>query len=333
VEVQINNHEIQFQLENEKTVSEVVTSISNWTSERELVFCEVHIDGDQYLVDDIPDLDIEAVNTVNCIVQSKSDVIFSSMDEGARYCSRAVDFINRLLSDEEVDIEQFRFLSSGIDWLMEVISSVVQLTGIDTKKMKFKDKPVADHIVELAMLRDEIEGIEQRDDLKKYFKDRGIIFSIFKEIFRMFLLSDEMRDLIMKSIDSPDVLMNSLMAIREGLPDNLKNIEEIAIAFQAGRDADGAEGLNRFVEFIFNYTRICFQVVPVFGVELSELVVDDVDLEEKNSELQSLLNETMEIMENDDIISLSDILEYEMKPALEDLDVYIDLLVSRIDAG
>jgi len=40
-----------------------------------------------------------------------------------------------------------------------------------------------------------------------------------------------------------------------------------------------------------------------------------------------MLNEIAEVMENQDIISLSDILEYEIKEALANIDKYIDAII------
>ena len=43
-----------------------------------------------------------------------------------------------------------------------------------------------------------------------------------------------------------------------------------------------------------------------------------------------MLNETLEIMESNDMISLADILEYEIKDIIDNLDQYIELLLKRI---
>ena len=69
---------------------------------------------------------------------------------------------------------------------------------------------------------------------------------------------------------------------------------------------------------------------PVFGVDLKEVVIDGISLDDKNRELQTLMNETMDIMENNDMISLADILEYEIKESLANIDRYIDLLLEQI---
>ena len=96
-------------------------------------------------------------------------------------------------------------------------------------------------------------------------------------------------------------------------------------------DNEGVEKLHRFIEFIFLYTRTCYQIAPVFGLDLEEVVVDEISLVERNNQLQELLEQVSEVLENDDIISLADILEYEIKPVMENLHLYINSLTESMN--
>ncbi len=102
------------------------------------------------------------------------------------------------------------------------------------------------------------------------------------------------------------------------------------MAFQSGKDGEGASRLQRFIDFFFSYSRVCYQVAPVFGIELSDIVNEGVSLLDRNRRIQDMLNEIIEIMENQDYISLSDILEYEIRPLMNDLGVFMDLLLSAV---
>jgi len=136
--------------------------------------------------------------------------------------------------------------------------------------------------------------------------------------------------LIIESIDSPDVLINSLKEIKEQLPEQKAILEKAAVSYQTGNDSQGMEQLFNFIDFMFNYTRTCYQISPVFDIALKDIVVGEESLEEKNRELQILLNETVDILENNDMISLADILEYEITESMENLELYIDLLLEKI---
>ncbi len=76
--------------------------------------------------------------------------------------------------------------------------------------------------------------------------------------------------------------------------------------------------------------RTCYQVSPVFNINIAEFVYNGQSLEELNIKIQDLLTEIVSVMENNDVVSLSDILEYELKPLINEIDHYIDILLQNI---
>jgi hypothetical protein len=329
VEVMINDCPVDFELERDKKVADIIESVSEWTRERDLVFFEMYVDDELYAIDAVPDISLSGVKVINCIVQSRAVIVFSTVDEAARYCERAASFINQILDNGACERKEIDDLVSGISWLLEVMNRVCGLLGLDYKGLKYKDSDLTRHIRNAELLRDGL-AVAGGDDVREIIRAHKDIFTDIRHIFRMLILSDEMRSLIIKSIDSPDVLISSMRQIRDELNDQLAGIQAAAVAFQVGKDAEGSERLKNFVDYIYRYTRACYQIVPVFGVDIADIEVGGESLEHKNRNLRNLLHEVTTVMENNDIISLSDILEYEIKPSLENLGVYIGLLLGKI---
>jgi hypothetical protein len=330
VEVLINNHPIEFQLENEKTVKEVIGSISQWAGDRGLIFIEVFLNDTLHTVESLADRDLEGIDLINCIIDTKSNLLFSTVDEGLLYCNRAVEYINRWVEEGTPDMEEVRNLASGIEWLIEVINKVVGLLEIDPAEISYRDKNINEYISDLLKAGEEIAGISGDKKILDYLRENIGLFTGLKEIFKTLLMSSEMKELILKSVDSPDILMESLIVIKDEVTAQAEKIEEAAVSFQTGKDNQGFERLNEFIDFVLRYTRTCYQIAPVFGVNLAEITVNDISLDEKNNQFIGLLNEIVEAMEYNDIISLSDILEYEIKPSLEESGKYISALLERI---
>ncbi len=328
VQVLINDCPVDFELKQDKKISDVINSISEWTRDRDLVFYELYIDDDCYPIDRAPDANLADVKIINCIVQSKADIVFSSVDEAARYCDRVSAFMKHVTETGEFARNDIDDLLAGISWLTEVIAKVTGLLGIGYTRLKYRDGDLAHHVRTLESFRDSLAAAGA--DVKDSIVARGDVFADIKHIFRMLLLSDEMRSLIVQSIDSPDVLIESIKQTGDELKEQLESVQAAAVAYQMGKDAEGSERLRAFVDFIYRYTRTCYQLVPMFRVDLSEIAVDGVSLEQKNRDLRNLLHEIISVMENNDIISLSDILEYEIRPALENLGAYLDLLLKNI---
>jgi|GEM_PF-210675 len=328
VQVLINDCPVDFELQQDKKISDVINSISEWTRDRDLVFSELYIDDDYYPIDGAPDASLAGVKVINCIVQSKADIVFSSVDEATRYCDRVNSFMERVAETGEWGRGEIDDLMTGISWLMEVLARVTGLLGITYGRLKFRDSDLDHYVHVIEGFRDSL--VAEGADVKGVVNANRGIFGDIRHIFRMILLGDEMRSLIVQSIDSPDVLISSIRQTREELPQQLASVQAAAVAYQMGKDAEGSERLKAFVDFVYRYTRTCYQLVPMFRIDLGEIAVGGVSLEQKNRDVRNLLHEIISVMENNDIISLSDILEYEIRPALEDLGSYMDQLLEKI---
>ena len=329
MEIRINNYPVEIVLENEKTVKDVIVSITGWINHKNLIFAGIDIDGTEYHVDDAPDLLIENISSINCLVQSRADVVYETVNEGIFYCDRVIDFLQHL-EEEPMDTEELEDLVSGVEWLQEVFPTLSSLLGMNLDSTKYRDATVGHYVKMLDELRHRIVNFiaEMKDDGEVDIEDS--LFVNLKEIFQIFLASEEMKRLIIESIDSPDVLINSLREIKEHLPEQKDVLEKAAVSYQTGNDTQGMKQLFDFIDFMFNYTRTCYQISPVFDISLKDIMIGEESLEEKNREIQILLNETVDIMENNDMISLADILEYEMVETMENLEQYIDLLLEKI---
>ncbi len=328
MQVLINDCPVDFELQQDKKISDVINSISEWTRDRDLVFYELYIDNDYYPIDSAPDTSLADIKVINCIVQSKADIVFTSVDEASRYCDRVSSFMQRVAETDEYSQGDMDDLLTGISWLMEVLARVTGLLGISYDRLKYRDFDLAYHVRAIEAFRSSLAATGA--GVKGIVTEHRDTFTDIKNIFRLILLSDEMRSLIIQSIDSPNVLISSIRKTTEELSQQLAGIQAAAMAYQMGKDAEGSERLKAFVDFIYRYTRTCYQLVPMFHVDLAAIAVDGISLEQKNRDLRSLLHEIISVMENNDIISLSDILEYEIKPALENLGAYMVILLEKI---
>ncbi|MBN2040882.1 MAG: hypothetical protein JW864_12635 [Spirochaetes bacterium] len=331
MEIQINDYPVDFELTEEQTISDVINSISEWTQERDLIFTEAGINDHNYTIDNLPNIALDEIKTLNCHVQSKSNLIISSINAGIEYCNKVQEFLEKSLISEASVLPEVDNIKSGIDWLMEVLGKVQQLLGIDFNEILFTDNSVQYYIDRITTFGNGLNLLNGKNSLNEFFEKEKSIFADLAGIFKMLLMSEDIKLLVIQSIDSPDVLVRSLYEIKSEIPSQVKNLENISISYQTGKDDIAAEKLNDFIDFVFQFSRTSYQIVPVFGIDPDEIKIDDLSFNEKNNELQDLLKEIIEVMENDDIISLSDILEYEMKPSFEKLDEYIDSVIKFLE--
>lgn len=323
----INDVPVEFTLQGEMKLADVVRSVSAWSRERDLVFYEVYVDGTVWPVDRVPDVTLADIEALNCIVQSRADVVIAAVDEGGRYCDRVNAFIDAVAGGRTPERADLDDLAGGLDWLAEVLGVALRELGLDPERFKTRDRTAARCLEDLAGLKQAVAGA---GDAAAAIPARRELFDALKELFRAILLSGELKALVMSGIDSPDMLVGSLAGLRDEAPQLLRDLDEIVVAYQTGKDARGSEKLNVVLDYLYRFSRTCFQSAPVFGIDLSTIVVDDRSLEDVVAALKAHLQQIMEVLEAGDIISLCDILEYEMKPALMNLEQYLDQVIGSM---
>lgn len=326
----INGSEISFDLSEENRVKEVVSAVKDWAATRDLIITEVLVDEKTYHVDDELNLPVDSVGKIDCQIVSKADLIMSTIDEGAAYCERAITFLNLSVENGSVDSAKKEQLSAGLLWLEETLHTIFHLLTLDPADVSYMDRSVSECVKELSSLSAAIAAASDDKSLLEIISSRKGIIEIARGIFKMLYFSDNLRQIIVKGLDSPNDLVVHLEEVSEGLASQCESIERASIAFQTGKDAEGSEILQSLIDFIYRYMRICHQISPVFGVDSATIVIDDRSMENLNASIHSSLEEIVNVMENGDIISLADILEYQLKEDLFHCKGYTDLLLEII---
>ncbi|MBP7583480.1 MAG: hypothetical protein KBA61_05580 [Spirochaetes bacterium] len=321
MEIQINGHPIEFTLELEKSLDHLVGSISAWARERDLIFTEAWVDDEKHSVDSMPSTPLEKIGVVNCVILSRAELVINSINEATDYCSRIDGFMEKAAASGRVSAKDIDEMKAGVDWLAEVTMKVLSLLGIGLESLKYRDRGATDLFEDLKEFRIELSRVAPGDAAALLGRSRGI-FSSFRDLLKIVLLGENMRATVLSSIDSPDTVMAMVDSVNRSLPEQVRNLEEAAIAYQAGRDGEGSSRIEGFIDFVYRYFRMCHQVKPVFDTDISLVTHDGKPLAGKNAEMNELLNQMLAALENNDIIGLADVLEYELKPALESLAPY-----------
>jgi cell division protein ZapA (FtsZ GTPase activity inhibitor) len=318
MEIQINGHPVEFVLEKEKNLKDVVQSISQWARERELIFSEVWADDVRYAVDNVPEKAIDDLKRINCVILSRADLVADSICEATEYCGRLIEYIDKLQKSSEVADGDIEKIVLGLNWLVEVTEKVLELLGISAEAIKYRDKNAVQFFKELRNVGNTLQNTEQ--DYGTILLERKNDLSDFRDFLRVIFLSNEMRRVIITSIDTPDTVAGMLAQILNDIPGQKQNLENAAASYHAGKDSEGSAGVESFIDFIYRYFRVCYQINPVFNIDPAHVSVGGVPLNEKNAAINELLNQMILCLENNDIIGLTDVLEYELVPALDDIE-------------
>ncbi len=329
MEILLNGQHISFELKDEKDLKSLIDSILMWSKERDLIFTDFIVDDIYCTIDGYENIPLDGISIIDCNIQSISDVIFSSLSEAILYCDRILLYINDSITRKHFDVGEITPFYEGIQWLKEITIKVFSLLELNPNDIKHMDKAVSDYLEDISRLAEELKGKTSEAEIINFLNEQKNLFELYKGIYKMVMLSDNLRKIIIRSVDSPAHIINSLKTIKSDIELHKKNLEDAAQDYQTGKDAEGSEKLHKFIDFIYLYIRTTYQASPVFLIDPETVAVDDISLTDKNNDITNMLSQIIEVMENSDIVGLSDILEYEIKPALDNMPAYIDIILSK----
>ena len=228
------------------------------------------------------------------------------------------------------DLSHADSFAKGIQWLTDSLRSIMQLLSLDPSQIMDLDRAVSEYLEALSESAIAVEAEQSGEKaLSAALKARPVV-DVVKGVFRMLLLSDSLKTVIVQSLESPDELAKALETVRDSIAEQEENLASASAAFQAGKDAEGAEKLQGFTDFVYRYVRVCHQISPVFGIDPAALTIGDLSLEGLNASLHAYLEEIVNAMENGDIVTLSDILEYEVKPQMDTIRSFVNIMLEKM---
>lgn len=155
------------------------------------------------------------------------------------------------------------------------------------------------------------------------------------------LTADTEQTFLSKELDSIDTLTiktdspmqlakTNLKEADEYLESFGKQIDEVIEVLQVGGEeetydifVDGLKGLED-VLYLMDVVK------KMIELDSSELVVEDQSLDEYIENFGETLNEFKTALEDEDLVYLQDLLQYEFKPALEIMKAYLAILLDKL---
>jgi hypothetical protein len=280
VEILINDVPISFELEHETTAGEVMDGLSRWLTSNGHTVNEVLLNGDP-----VPD--------------------------DSAWRSHGVDTVERLeiraASIHQLEIDQLETIINYTDLLRRVAQegSLQQVSSV------LEELPHISHAIhrlvpDLSGLLAEsastaVQNSFTGDSREQLSRRAG-------EVTR--ILQQRQRELL----EPEHELRGTVTALQQILP----SFEEVPTQLQSGREKEALDLVAQFAEL----TRRLLRVLPVASAarpELAEIQVEGEAFSESVQELNALFRELEEAFENDDMVLIGDVMEYELLPKLTTL--------------
>ncbi|MEW6534126.1 MAG: hypothetical protein AB1454_00725 [Candidatus Auribacterota bacterium] len=140
------------------------------------------------------------------------------------------------------------------------------------------------------------------------------------------------KEIVIKTDDVNKTAIRALKEIKDGLPKLSGSMNNIAESLQAG---DRGRALETFSQSCTEWRKIIQfldDLAVLLQINYSTLKVNDKSVDRANEELLSLLMDTKKAIEADDLVMLSDLLEYELASKIDEEIEIADVLIEHIAA-
>lgn len=292
MDIIIDSEKIAFELEKENNIGEVIHGITSWLNENGRLVISTQIDGIK-LKDNQLTQDIPLDGELSFNTAPYRDIMITSLkktEESLSLFSKAVE-------------------KNNIALIKKMLNPMAIISDLQT----FLPSP------EIAILEKQIKHY-----LSLNKPDETVLIEAQKSLIQSFTV---FRYKLIERINEFIQPVAELQKVNLFLKKINENIEQIPVNLQTGKAAEAINEITQFTEAIEKFNRTLF-LLPEKVTE--KQLIGDMPLDKFLEELMPILSELAEGFNNNDIILIGDLMEYEIAPRLKNIINFIDS-VAKID--
>jgi hypothetical protein len=301
VNILLNGKELDFTLENEKNLGEVITGVETWLKNSDMVITSVKISEKELLsemtdawkntpIEDIPDLSLT--------VKPMSEVQLTSLGNILHF----LKMLKQALVKKDATL--LKELSQGYPFMIESLSLL-------TKRVRSESLQN-----QSAVFANLFPRIDEQTVSAWSPEEQGQAHAIIDALIEK--LSDIIEEMV-----NPN---KRLQKLAEDMKVSIRDISEVSILLQTGKDREAMNTLVVFSDTLQDFLRVFLLLKNRDTIDINGLKISDMSFEEYYNELNNVLKELLDAFHINDSVLIGDLLEYEIAPRMEGLIQFIKKL-------
>lgn len=305
----INNKELDFELENEKSVWEIYNEVQKWVSSDGKVITAINIDDNMLGINEdlLKKHSLENVDKIIFEVSELDVLIKDSLQESIAYLDRLK------IGLAQLPLEEFSHVNEGLKWLVEVITRSKQIMPLNFQNIKDFDERIK-ILGKIGAIKNPVP------------EDIGLLdneINFWKESISTVINNYE------NSVSGGDYI-KKIKALAEKVSVINQSIEDLIIQLQTGNDAQAMDNLKHVGDFLNNVVILLKDIALDFKLNFSDIYIEEAPVQDIIEQLTKLLNEIASVMEEEDIVILCDLLSYRLIPHMEKIKQILDHVESVV---
>ena len=298
MDIFINDVKIDFQLENEKSIKDIVSGLSGWASSEGVQLQNIRIDDKDYDSADssFSTMELNGIGKIEVAAKSILQIHEENLQLLHQYISlmkKSVEGKNiKLIDDLKSDIDSVSALLA--DFLGEDIGAQQSIS------CQLKTRLTALHTDGRSLAAEETEPL----------------------LNMLTALDIILKERIAELANPYGELQKTVNAMKS----SIEEINNISVLLQTGKDREALSSIIKFSELSQKVLRI-YSVLSNSGLlDVESIDIDGMKFSDFYNELNSILTELLEAFTANDSVLIGDLLEYEIAPRSESLIKALELI-------
>lgn len=327
----LNGEELDYEVESEVTLGDILDSISKWLHQKGAVIISAKL-GDKPIEfshdQKMREREISAIETLHLECQSGKLLVVETLKELSHYLNRVARLAPQM-KESEVTEESVQQLVDGLGWCVDVLKRVEELLQIDYSQIHFENEKFHKKVLKLGDIRDHIREAysnKNHSALKAVLHDSvaPLCDSVVRAIPLIMEEGKLERTEVAGEIQSEAELKEEIHLLQGRLKEMPELLEEIAVKISLG---DTAKGMTEFAAVV-SELEAAFTLIDQcrdrMSVPLKTLEVEGKSFDERSENISEVLSELIGAFEQKDRVLIGDLIEYEIAPEIEALAQVLD---------
>ena len=303
MEIRVNENQIDYTLEGEQSLQEVLAGLKGWLDQAGYVIVSARKDGqevDLIRTDGLSAVEIAKVGRLDLVVEPVQSSLLADLQSIRRFfhlVARTVGSDDRALAGELLgEYPGVRAKLDPLSRLHEISLPGASVAEIDRL------------LTESGLGRDQAPSPESRERILELARS----------------LDSELEERIAEIID-PRIALRSTA---QGIKSSIASLQEVSVLLQTGKDREAMAAIITFTELTGRLVRLFPLVRRQASLDLAAIAIDGTSFPDFYADFNATLTELVEAFGASDSVLIGDLLEYEVAPRLEKLSQFIDLILS-----
>ena len=301
LKILLNHRTLDFTLENEKNLGDIITGVESWLKNSDLVITSVKILEKELLSDVTEEWKntlIENIDQLSLIVKPMNELHLSSMQNIAHF----LKMLKQAFSAKDTSL--LKELNEGYPFMIESLTLLSQ---------RLRSESLSNHTM---VFTNHFPNINKQ-----------MVFAWTKEEQEVAVAKiDSLLNNLIEIIEEMNNPFKTIQKLARKIKISSQDISEVSILLQTGKDREAMNILVAFSDTLQKFLRIFLILKENKNIDINHLTILDMSFEKYYNELNGFLKELIDAFQINDSVLIGDLLEYEIAPRLEGLIQFIERL-------